>query len=112
MTLQGLETIFANLDSHAARVQVAGKAIFEIYKPVLENYAKTHARWTDRTANARQGLHSDIVELSNDTVALYIAHGMEYGVFLETKYQGRYAILWESIEAVQPQVLSKLRQIF
>lgn len=58
----------------------------------MEADAKRDARWTDRTSHARQGLFGD-VELQKDAVLTHISHTMEYGVHLELRYGGRYAIL-------------------
>jgi len=48
----------------------------------LENYAKTHAPWTDRTGHARQGLHAG-VDVRGEQLVLYLSHGVEYGRYLE-----------------------------
>lgn len=48
----------------------------------FEQQAKSTAKWTDRTANARQGLIGGC-EGGNDEYTLYIAHGVDYGEILE-----------------------------
>lgn len=49
----------------------------------LEGHAKMGASWRDQTAHARQSLHAG-AERSGDKFTLYLSHGMEYGVYLET----------------------------
>lgn len=81
------------------------------WKPILETAAKEHAPWTDRTANARQGLQALVDELANDTVVLYLAHGVDYGIYLETKYAGRYAIIWPTISEHLPRIFAMLQSV-
>jgi hypothetical protein len=94
------------------RVKNAIRQVATYWAGVFENYAKENARWKDQTANARQSLHAFVEELTNDTVALYIAHGVDYGIQLETKYAGRYAIIWETIETHLVQIRQMLQRIF
>lgn len=48
----------------------------------FENQAKTNAKWTDRTSNARQGL-SGGSEGTDREYTIYVAHGVDYGEILE-----------------------------
>ena len=58
-------------------------ALCNMFANVLENEAKKNATWTDRTAHARQSLHGG-VEGGNNEYSIYLAHGTEYGTYLET----------------------------
>lgn len=49
----------------------------------LEDYAKSHASWVDRTSHARQGIHAGVDEHEKELV-LFLSHGMKYGTWLET----------------------------
>lgn len=49
---------------------------------ILESYAKTHARWKDRTGHARQAIHGG-VDRKGGEYTLYVAHGVRYGIWLE-----------------------------
>ncbi len=57
-----------------------------------EGEMKSNAPWTDRTGNARNGLHAG-VEVGQDKYTFYLSHGVEYGVFLELAHGGNYAIV-------------------
>lgn len=94
-----ISEIDRGLTLYGERVSRAVRMVAGYYAPVLESYAKTNASWTDRTSNARQSLHTFVEELGRDTVALYLSHGMNYGIHLEMRYAGRYAIIWPTIEA-------------
>lgn len=57
-----------------------------------ERDMKEYAPWTDRTGNARNGLHAG-VEIGDTEYHLYLSHGVDYGVFLELAHGGNYAIV-------------------
>ena len=100
------------MERYRKDVKRAIRQVAEYWKPVIETYAREHAQWTDRTGNARRGLHSFVEELSEDTVALYLAHGMDYGLHLELKYAGKYAIILPALEAHYGEIGRMLKGIF
>jgi hypothetical protein len=53
------------------------------------------APWQDRTTHARNGLRAGftVLGLSGDLGVLELAHGVEYGVFLEKRNAGTYSIV-------------------
>jgi hypothetical protein len=99
------------LDVYESRVMQAVASVAAYFEPVLESHAKATAPWEDQTSNARQTLFS-ASELAETVVRLYLSHGMEYGVYLELKYGGRYAVILPTLQAHYGQVGSMLRDIF
>jgi len=69
----------------------------------MEEYAKSHAPWTDRTGNARQGLHGG-VDVWGDQQVLYLSHGVEYGIWLELAHGGNYAIVGPTADTHLPRI--------
>lgn len=65
----------------------------------LQNYAKEHRRWTDRTGQARQRLKGDVLTVSNG-YKLRLAHGVDYGIWLELAHEKRFAIIQDTIRIV------------
>jgi hypothetical protein len=61
-----------------------------------EVYMRTNAPWTDRTGNARSGLHA-FVQIDGHTVTLVLSHRVNYGIWLEVANSGRYAIVTPAI---------------
>lgn len=57
-----------------------------------QGHAKTNAKWTDRTANARNGLRAFAVHEPGRSTII-IAHGVPYGIWLEVRFSGKYAII-------------------
>jgi len=59
-------------------------ALLDDWGGKLQEYARTHASWQDKTSHARQGLHGGVdVRIPKEQFVLYLSHGMEYGIFLE-----------------------------
>ena len=65
----------------------------------MEKYAKENRPWKDQTGNARQRLKGSW-EKDSDGYKIKIAHGVEYGVWLEFARERRYAILMPTVEKV------------
>ncbi len=68
-----------------------------------EGEMKQAAPWTDRTGNARNGLNAG-VEVGQDKSTLYLSHGVDYGVSLELKHAGRYAIVRPTADQYKPKL--------
>lgn len=65
----------------------------------LESNSKSNARWTDRTGDARRRLKGDVLTVQNG-YKLRLAHGVDYGKWLELAHERRYAIIEETIRFV------------
>lgn len=58
----------------------------------MEKFAKQSAPWTDRTTDARQGLSGEPFA-ENGIVGASIVHTVPYGIWLENRFDRRYAII-------------------
>jgi hypothetical protein len=94
------------------RIHDAAVSVAEYFAPILESYAKDNKAWTDQTGNARQSMAGFVEEVSRDIVVIYLAHGVDYGIYLEARWSGRYAIIWPTIEAHLPMIREMLQGIF
>lgn len=73
----------------------------------VENYAKQNAPWDDRTGDARDGLTAKgHFRLTQYTIELY--HTVEYGIWLEIRWDGYYGIILPTIEAMGRQFIDEL----
>ena len=79
-----------------------------VVAPMLENYAKQNAPWTDRTGAARRGLFARHNRSSETSFSIIFGHGVDYGIFLELANSGRYAIIVPTIEALFPRIVEEL----
>lgn len=71
----------------------------------LVEYARTHAPWEDRTGEAREGLEA-AVTLENHSLEVDLYHTVDYGIWLEVRWGGKYAIIIPTIEAIGPKLLA------
>lgn len=73
-------------------------------------FAKINAPWTDRTGNARAGLHSDVQVLDQGrTFELIIAGSVFYQIFLETRFSGKYAIIMPTINHIGKLLMDRIQ---
>jgi len=69
------------------RNKMAGmRALLQEIATDLQEYAQTHAAWTDRTGEARRGIHAGVVSRRGSFV-LYLEHTAWHARFLETGVQ-------------------------
>lgn len=79
----------------------------------FESYAKANRKWTDRTGHARQRLTGYVEKLEgNKGFRICIAHGVDYGLWLELAHEKKYAILEPTVRIKTNEVLLGLKQIF
>lgn len=68
---------------------------------------RAEARWTDRTSNARNGLMAKVFDES-DGGSLVLFHSVPYGIWLEVRWSGRYAIVGPTLNNISPQVMRSI----
>jgi len=77
---------------------------------------KANAPWVDRTGAARQSLRAEVEPPTaaqvQQMVELILAHGVEYGVFLELKNAGAFAIINPTLDAAAPKIWADIRRLF
>lgn len=82
-----------------AKIDLGMTAIMERARPRAERYMKSNAPWTDRTGNARQGLHAAVQRERLKLYALILAHTVEYGIWLEVTHGGANRIIEPTIRS-------------
>lgn len=76
----------------------------------LEGYAKEHRPWTDRTGDARKRLTGYVTDIPTG-YRINLAHGVDYGVWLELAMEKRFAILEPTVRLKGPEVLRGLDRL-
>lgn len=69
------------------------------YVPKLRESAQINARWENQTGEARRRLNASYEVVANG-YKLILAHGVNYGIWLELAHEKRYAIIMETIDSV------------
>lgn len=91
--MPGWEDLSPTLQRRIHALRTALLALSQTTAGEMEATLKSEAPWDDRTGNARNTLHARASVLDANpnewTVGIVAAHGMQYGVWLETK-QNQY----------------------
>lgn len=106
--------IFWYYDTLTPRMAAFGVVVDQVIEGIVEaaaeavqEYAQTNAPWEDRTGEARDGLTAEYSEEgSNHVITLY--HTVDYGIWLEVRWSGQYAIILPTIEHMGPIVMGAL----
>jgi hypothetical protein len=104
------------LRNSPAKLDLGMTAILERSRPRAERYMKSNAPWTDRTGNARQGLHATVQRERLRLYALVLAHTVEYGIWLEVTHGGQNRIIEPSVrnqgDAIMRDISGLFGQVF
>lgn len=76
----------------------AVESVLELYKDEVENWMKENASWEDRSGAAREGLSASVEKTGLMEYQLAVFHTVSYGIYLEVRWNGRYAILMPAVE--------------
>lgn len=98
---------FATLES---RVPMAMDMYARTGAQKLESSAKQRAPWTDRTGHARQRLKGTVEGVANG-YRLVLAHGVDYGIYLEMSNEKRFAIITPTIQREGPQIVKGFERL-
>lgn len=71
----------------------------------MEMYMKANAPWEDRSGDARSGLTAQ-AERINGQPGIVLYHTVDYGIWLEIRWGGEYAIIQPTIEHFQGEIMS------
>lgn len=77
-------------------------------------YAKENAPWLDHPGeheDARDNLQYEVVWSDEENFTIFLGHGKNvyYGIWLEVRWGGRYAILLPTIELFAPQLAGRVK---
>lgn len=100
----------AKLNQFGPKVKRGMVAAANYTAPRAEAWMKTNAKWTDRTGNARNGLGAS-VQVSTNRVAIVLYHSVPYGVFLEVRWGGRYAVIEPAMAQFGPEFVNAIQRL-
>ena len=96
MDISGMVTGLQKLDS---RSDAAIRMYAEQGAEMLRDSAQENRRWTDRTGQARQRLNGYVGKIA-EGYRITLAHGVDYGLWLELANEKKYSIIPPTIEYV------------
>lgn len=108
---QGLERIDANIESHNRDLHQKLRQAADKLKDEMVAYAQENAPWEDRTGDARRELQGAVVWQDEENFTIFLGHGAEiyYGIWLEVRWGGKYAIIVPTIQHFAPLVGERIR---
>jgi hypothetical protein len=105
----GMSGIFVSNTMTAGIVRAEATLLHELQDEVLRtasdalDYARANAPWEDRTGDARAGLDVD-VRWEGEVIVWEMFHSVDYGLFLETRWNGKFAIILPTLEMFAPEI--------
>lgn len=105
MSLQGVDTILSNLTKYESDMMDKMTDRMDVAMIQTENQSKRGAPWKDRTGNARNSIFGRATKESTRIIG-YHGIGMPYGVFLELSNQGKYRIIWPTMDWLRGKLLN------
>lgn len=109
--INGISQLNAELRRYEDRTKASLILFSDHYgKNTMESYAKRNAQWTDRTNMARNSLNGGGFMAGYDIVS-YIAHGVNYGKWLEVISAGKWAILQPTTIACKEEWIKGIERI-
>ena len=90
--------------------------------PVILKYAETKAKviesemkkdrpWTDQTGSAKARLNTSVSTPNENTVRITLAHGVNYGIWLELAKEKKYAVIAPTLKKMAPEIVEDLQGI-
>lgn len=73
----------------------------------LRTYMQLNRPWTDRTGEAKRRLNAQVSQESEDVIRITLAHGVDYGYWLEVAHGRKYSIIGPTIKIKGPELASK-----
>lgn len=86
--------------------------VVEYWDSRIEGHMKVAAPWTDRTGNARSGLFAKAGHEPGQRHWIDLGHRVPYGIWLEIRWAGRYAIVFPTLLLYGPKIMQTLNKLF
>lgn len=102
----------SNLNKNLDKMSLKLGAVILMYASTkaseLEAKMKLNRPWTDRTNMAKTLLNAKVSQPNKNTVRITLAHGVEYGIWLELAHGKNYAIIAPTIREEGPRIIEDL----
>jgi len=105
----GKDTLRPSLAEFDKKAEKAILMVFQYWAVKASSEMRQNAKWTDRTGNARNGLQAIGAGVDGRFILNFV-HTMDYGVWLEIRWSGRYAIIGPTMASVAPRLAVMVAQ--
>lgn len=100
-----------NLDNMSAKFGAMVLMYASTKASELQAKMKINRPWTDRTNMAKTMLSAKVSQPNKDTVRITLAHGVDYGIWLELAHGKNYAIIAPTIREEGPRIVEDLSNL-
>jgi len=101
------DTLSIGLKEFTPKLEHRIGLLVDYYAPRTQSYARSNAPWKDRTGNARNGLFADATH-GHDLHEIVLRHSVPYGIWLEVRFEGKYAIIVPTIKHMFPELMKSM----
>lgn len=113
---QGLEQIDSNITELNKKWHRSIRQAAERLKDEMVAYAQQNAPWEDHPGeneDARQNIQGAVVWQDEEHFTIFLGHGprVYYGIWLEVRWGGKYAIILPTIQKFGPQLGDRVRTL-
>lgn len=108
----GLEIVASNINKRGTSLNATRRKTVDKLSAEMLEWMQENAPWEDNTGMARDKLRADPVHDEREqTSTVYLAHGVDYGGYLETVNSGEFAILLPTIIEFQKKVVGTIKEV-
>lgn len=101
-------TLKKNLDNMSVKLGAVVLMYAATKSVEIESKMKVNRPWTDRTGMAKMMLSAKASRPNDDVIRITLAHGVEYGIWLELANEKNYAIIEPTVNEEGPRLVSDL----
>ena len=106
-----VDELSQNLDEFQGRLKYAVQMYASTKANELESLMKANRKWTDRTGMAKARLNASTSDPDENTIRITLAHGVEYGIWLELANEKNFAIIAPTLSQQGPRVIEGLNDL-
>ena len=77
----------------------------------LQSKMQMNRPWTDRTGMAKATLSAKVSQPSKSLVRITLAHGVDYGIWLELANGKKYAIIAPTVQEEGPRIVEDMQDL-
>ena len=100
-----------NLDKMAVKLGAVVLMYAATKASEIESKMKMNHPWTDRTGMAKAMLTAKVSQPNQNLVRITLAHGVEYGIWLELANEKNYAIIEPTVNEEGPRIITDLNDL-
>ena len=104
-------TLNKNLDKMSVKLGAVVLMYASTKASELQAKMKINRPWTDRTGMAKALLNAKVSQPNKTTIRITLAHGVDYGIWLELAHGKNYAIIAPTIREEGPRIVEDLNNL-